>query len=113
MRLFKIIMVKIMSKNKIWIYVTVVLAVLLIAIPSTYKVVTKHNKRMLKNTTQKIIETAKDCYYNNSCINEEITLEELYEKTGLTEMYNPVTKKIYNKNSYVSVKENFKFIEVS
>lgn len=102
-----------MNRNKIWIYITVILVALFIAIPSTYKVVTKHNNRMLKNTTQKIIEAAKDCYYNNSCVNEEITLEELYEKTGLTEMHNPVTKKIYNKNSYVSVKEDFKFIEVS
>lgn len=102
-----------MSKNRVWIYSTVVIIALLIAVPSTYKVVTKHNERMLKNTLQKIVETAKDCYYNNSCVNEEITLEELYEKTGLTEMYNPVTKKIYNEKSYVSVKEDFKFIEVS
>lgn len=100
-----------MKKNKIWVYATVLLVCLMIAIPSTYKVVTKHNERMLKNTTQKIIEAAKDCYYNNSCINDEITLEELYEKTGLSGMYNPVTKKIYSEQSYVSVKEGFKFIE--
>lgn len=106
-------MVRIMGKNKLWIYFTIVVIVLLIAIPSTYKVITKHNERMLKNTTQKIIEAAKDCYYNNSCVNNEITLEELYEKTGLSIMNNPVTKKIYNEKSYVSVKENFRFVEVS
>lgn len=102
-----------MNRNKIWIYTTVILVILMIAIPSTYKVATKHNDRMLKNTTQKIVEAAKDCYYNNSCVEEEITLEELYEKTGLTEMYNPVSKKIYNPKSYVSVNEDFKFIEVN
>lgn len=101
-----------MSKNKIWIYMTSLIVVLLIGIPSTYKVIKKHNERMLKNTTQKIVEAAKDCYYNDSCVTEEITLEEIYEKTGLPEMYNPVTKKIYNEKSYVSVKEDFKFIEV-
>ncbi len=101
-----------MSKNKIWIYSTVIIIVLLIAIPSTYKVITKHNERMLENTTKKIVETAKDCYYNNSCIEEVITLAELYEKTGLTEMYNPVTKRIYNPKSYIDVKNEFQFIEI-
>lgn len=102
-----------MSRNKIWIYSTIILIILLIAVPSTYKVITKHNDRMLKNTTKRIIEAAKDCYYNSSCVNEKITLEELYEKTGLPEMNNPVTKKIYNEKSYVSVKEGFIFIEVN
>lgn len=101
-----------MSKNKLWIYSTCLILLLLIGIPSTYKVITKHNERMLKNTTQKIIEAAKNCYYNSSCVDTEITLKELYEKTGLSEMYNPVTKKIYNEKSYVNVKDNFKFIEV-
>lgn len=104
-------MEKTMTKNKIWVYATVLLVGLLIGVPSTYKVITKHNERMLKNTTQKIVEAAKDCYYNNSCVGDEITLEELYEKTGLAGMYNPVTKKIYSEQSYISVKENFKFIE--
>lgn len=102
-----------MGKNKLWIYFTCLSILLLIGIPSTYKVITQHNTRMLKYTTQKIIEAAKDCYYNNSCVGEEITLEEIYEKTGLVEMHNPVTKKIYNKKSYVSVKDNFQFIEIN
>ncbi len=101
-----------MERNKIIIYATALILVLLIAIPSTYKVVKKHNDRLLKNTIQKIEETAKDCYYNNSCVEERITLTELYEKTGLTTMSNPITKKIYNEESYVSVQDNFKFIEV-
>ncbi len=101
-----------MGKNRIWIYTTTLIVIVLIGVPSTYKVVKKHNERMLKNTVQKIIEKAKDCYYNNSCVEEKITLEELYEKTGLSEMNNPITKKIYNQESYVSVVEDFKFIEI-
>lgn len=100
-----------MNKNKIFIYGTILLIFFIIAVPSTYKVIKKHNERMLKNTTKRIIDAAKDCYYNNSCVNEEITLEELYEKTDLPLMSNPITKKIYNEKSYVSVKENFEFIE--
>lgn len=67
---------------------------------------------MLENTIKKIEETAKDCYYNNSCVEDRIPLSELYEKTGLTQQNNPITKKVYNESSYVSVKDNFLFIEV-
>ena len=103
-------MVKKMSKNKICIYATILIVIAIIAIPSTVKVVKKHNDRLLENTINKIIETAKDCYYNNSCVEENITLAELYEKTSLPLMNNPISKKIYNDQSYVSVSENFKFI---
>lgn len=98
-------------KNKIIIYATILIIILLIAIPSTYKVIQKHNDRLLKNTIQKITEKAKDCYYNKSCVEDQITLKELYDKTGLTPMSNPLTKKLYNETSYVSVKDNFTFIE--
>ncbi len=100
-----------MKKNKICIYITVLASFLMIALPTTYKVVKKHNERLLINTVETIVEAAKDCYYNDSCINDEITLEELYEKTSLTTMSNPITKKIYNPSSYVSVKDNFTFVE--
>lgn len=100
-----------MNKNRIIIYATLVLAILLIAVPSTIKVVEKHNERLLKNTIKKIEEAAKDCYYNDSCVEEYITLEELYEKTSLELLSNPITKKVYSVDSYVNVKENFKFIE--
>ncbi len=101
-----------MGKNRLCIYCTILIILIIIAVPSTYKVITRHNERMLKNTIQKIVESAKDCYYNDSCIEDKITLEELYEKTGLPIMNNPVTKKIYNEKSYVSVSEGFKFIEM-
>lgn len=98
--------------NKKWIYTTTLLLILLIAIPSTYKVIHRHNERMLRNVTKKIEETAKDCYYNNSCIEDKIPLGEIYEKTGLQTMSNPITKKVYSENSYVDVNNNFQFIEV-
>ena len=99
-------------KNKIFLYLTALLLFLLIAVPSTYKVIKKHHTRLLLNTIKRIEEAAKYCYYNDSCIEEQITLEELYEKTSLPRMNNPVTKEVYNEKSYVSVKENFKFYEI-
>lgn len=101
-----------MHKNKIIIYGTILIIILLISIPSTIKTVKKHNDRLESVVEKKIIETAQNCYYNDSCVNETITLAELYEKMNLEEMTNPITKQIYNENSYVDVKDNFKFVEI-
>ncbi len=101
-----------MEKNKICIYGTILIIIVMIAVPSTYKVIKRHQNRLLENTVQKIIESAKDCYYNNSCIEDHITLKELYEKTDLPVMNNPITKKIYNEESYVSVSDGFQFKEM-
>ncbi len=100
-----------MNKNKIIIYCTVLFLILLISVPSIVKTIKKHNERLMNVVTKKIVETAKNCYYNESCINNEITLKELYEKTDLEEMINPLTKKIYNEESYVIVSEEFRFVE--
>lgn len=104
-------MEKKMNKNKIIIYGTILFILLVIAIPSTYKVIKKHQDRLLRNTVQKIVETAKDCYYNASCVDDKITLEELYEKTDLERMSNPITKEVFHESSYVLVSENFKFYD--
>ena len=101
-----------MNRNKTIVYVTILILMAIISIPSTYKVIKKRNDRMLTNTTKKIIEAAKDCYYNESCVEDKITLKEIYEKTSLNTMSNPITKKIYNEDSYVDVESNFEFIEV-
>lgn len=101
-----------MTKNKIIFYLTLIAILLIIALPTTYKVIKKHQDRLLKITIKQIEETAKDCYYNSSCIENEITLKELYEKTDLPRMSNPITKMVYSESSYVSVNDNFKFYEV-
>ncbi len=100
-----------MNKNKIIIYVTLLLILLLISIPSVLKAINKHNDRLENVAIKKIIATAKKCYYNESCVDEKITLSELYEKMDLEEVINPITKSVYSPESYVSVKDNFKFTE--
>jgi len=100
-----------MNKNKIIFYVTIAIILLLIAIPSIIKTINTHNNRLIEATTKKIVEAAKNCYYNESCINDTITLQELYEKTDLKDLVNPITKKKYNTDSYVDVKNNFEFVE--
>lgn len=100
-----------MTKNKTLIYISLIIVFSAIIITTFLKVNQIHESRMLEVTTKKIVDTAKKCYYNNSCVNNQITLNELYDKMGLQLQTNPVTKKVYNENSYVVVNENFKFVE--
>jgi hypothetical protein len=100
-----------MNKNKTIIYVTIIVVILLIGIPSTIKVINNHNEKLKRVVINEIVRYAKDCYYNESCIDDKITLEELYDKTDLEEQINPVTKMKYNVDSYVLVSEDFKFVD--
>lgn len=100
-----------MNKNKIILYITLLLLVFMITVPSILKTIDKHNRRLEEVAEKEIIEAAKDCYYNESCVGDTILLSELYEKTDLKEMINPISKKVYNSESYVDVKNNFTFIE--
>lgn len=100
-----------MNKNKIILYITLLLLVFMITVPSILKTIDKHNRRLEEVAEKEIIEAAKDCYYNESCVGDTIKLSELYEKTDLKEMINPISKKVYNLESYVDVKNNFTFIE--
>jgi hypothetical protein len=100
-----------MNKNKVILYVTIIILVFLISIPTTIKVMNKHNEYLTSVVVEEIVWAAKDCYYNESCVDDEITLKELYEKTSLEEQTNPVTKKKYNETSFVLVSDNFKFVE--
>ena len=71
-----------MTKNKIIIYTSLLIIVSVVLITSGIKVSKIHDNRLLEVTTNKIVDTAKKCYYNNSCIDDKITLNELYEKMG-------------------------------
>ncbi len=102
-----------MSKNKIISYVSILIIVLAVFTTTALKVYKMHNERLLEVTTKAIIDSAKKCYYNNSCVNNRITLNELYDKMGLSTQTNPITKKVYNDQSYVDVKNNFQFNEIN
>ena len=105
-------MEKKMSKNRIILYITILLIILIISVPSAIKTINRHNERLIGVAIGEIVEKAKNCYYNESCVGDRITLAELYEKTDLVELTNPITKKIYNPESYVDVNDNFNFIEI-
>ena len=99
-----------MNINRVVTISSVIIILLLIVVPTTYKVVKNHYNHLYQVVESKIIETAKNCYFDDMC-DEHITLNELYDLKLLDKVSDPVSKEYYNPNSYVEVKDNnFKFI---
>ena len=106
-------MEKDMNTNKITIIGTIIAIILIISIPTIYKVVKDHNEHLYLVVEEKIIEGAKKCFYDNVCTNNEITLKELYDNKYLSQISDPVTKEYYNEKSYVKRNDkSFQFVRV-
>ena len=99
--------------NKICITVTIIIIITLVIGVTTYKVVDKHNDRLMEVEEKYIIETAKKCLNEKKCSGSKITLQTLYDLEFLDMQANPVTKEYYNPESYVEIKDaNYTFIVV-
>ena len=111
MNLLKIIMVKVMNTNKITLIFSTIIILLIISIPTIYKVVKVHNNNKYQVVEDKIIEAAKKCYYEEKCIENKIYLKDLYKFNYLEKISNPISKEYYNELSYVlRENNNFEFI---
>ena len=92
---------------------SIIIIILIIAIPTTYKVIKNHNQNLYKVVEDKIVEKAKKCYYDKKCLEDKITLKELYKNKYLDKVSDPISKEYYNENSYVEIKNNkYKFVVV-
>ena len=104
MNLLKIIMEKSMNK---WIISTTIIIIfgLIIGVTS-FKVVNKHNDKLLLVEEKYIIEKAKECKMEKKCNNDNITLKQLYDLKYLEKQVNPVSKEYYSLDAYVTLKNN-------
>ena len=104
MNLLKIIMEKSMNK---WIISTTIIIIfgLIIGVTS-FKVVNKHNDKLLLVEEKYIIEKAKECKMEKKCNNDNITLKELYDLKYLEKQVNPVSKEYYSLDAYVTLRNN-------
>ena len=104
MNLLKIIMEKSMNK---WIISTTIIIIfgLIIGVTS-FKVVNKHNDKLLLVEEKYIIEKAKKCKMEKKCNNDNITLKELYDLKYLEKQVNPVSKEYYSLDAYVTLRNN-------
>ena len=101
-----------MNTNKTIVIGTIIVIIVIIGIPTTYKVIKNHQNNLIKSTESKIVEAAKKCYFEENCSEQKIYLKDLYSLEYLEKISNPITKEYYNENSYVERKDNnFKFFE--
>ena len=90
-------------KNKDIIFTTIIIIAALISIDTILKVNKNHENNLLLVTEKKITEAAEKCFMESKCPdNSKITLQNLYDNGYLTEVANPISKEVYNSNSYVS-----------
>ena len=93
-----------MSINKISLNILVIALILIIGIPSIYKVVKHHQNAIYEVNKKLAIEKAQDCYYKKDCLNKKITLKELYDKKYIeNRLVDPKTKEEYSEDSYVLI----------
>lgn len=97
-----------MNTNKITIIGSIIVILLIITIPTVYKVIKYHNDNLYQVVEGKVLEAAKKCYYEEKCVNEKILLKELYDLNYLESVSDPITKEYYNEESYV-LRENTSF----
>ncbi len=80
---------------------------LILFIPTTYKVIKDHQNKLYAVVEKEIIEAAKNCWNKGVCEKDEITLKELYDLKYLKKQVDPITKKVYDYNSKI-IKKNEK-----
>lgn len=96
-----------MNISKITIYVTIFLVVMIIGVPTFYKVIKNNNKKISLVTEKKIIEKAYECIYDGKCTSNKVYLKELYDNKYLREtLSDPVSKTIYSEDSFVLINKN-------
>jgi len=102
-----------MNTNKIIIIGTIIAILIILGIPTIYKVIKNHQDNLYQVVEEKIINSAKKCYYEEKCVESKILLKQLYELKYLEKVSNPISKEYYNEKSYVKIKDNtFKFVVV-
>lgn len=102
-----------MNSNSVVISVTIIACLLIIGVPTFYKVVESNHDKLYTVTNKEIIEAAEKCYYEKACDSKTVTLNELYEKGYLKEeIIDPVSKVVYSKESYVTISKKSTFTQV-
>ena len=100
-----VISMKNMNKKYI-IFVAIAILFVVIAIPTTYKIIKNYNKKSYLVVEKKITEAAKKCFNEEKCQGDKTTLKELYDNKYLDTVVNPVTKKMYDESLEIKKSEN-------
>ena len=93
-----------MNTNKLFFNIMLIAIVLIIGVPTVYKIIKEHQDVKYIVNEKQIIQAAENCYFKKDCSLNQITLKELYEKEYLKDkIIDPKTKEEYNELSYVII----------
>lgn len=93
-----------MNINKFILSISVIACLILIGVPTGYKVLKSSNSKKEKVSEQYIIEQAEKCFYDDVCKSDRITLKELYDNKYITKkQINPISKEYYSEDCYVII----------
>lgn len=97
----------IVKKNKLILLLTVIGALLIIALPTIFKIYQGYESRSYEVAARIILESASDCYRDGVCTKEQMTIGDL-KKTGYLkeDVINPRTKTYFDE-SLILVERNF------
>ena len=100
-----------MNKKYI-IFAFIALGLLIIAIPTTYKIIKNYNNKSYLVVEKKITEAARKCFNEEKCSGDKTTLKQLYDNGYLETVINPVTNKIYDDNLEIKKSEDGYIVNV-
>ena len=96
-----------MNKNKTIILFTVLVAILFITVPTIWNIYQNHSNRLYEVATKKILESAENCFYDDVCKGNQITIGALKKNGYLTsDVVNPKTRTYFD-DSLTLIHENF------
>ena len=94
-----------MNKNKIIAILTVIAAILIVALPTLFKIYWGYEERTFLVASNKVLESASDCYRASDC-HGEVTIKELRSKGYLVEpVINPRTKTYFDESIVLVAKD--------
>lgn len=91
-------------KKKYIIFLTIIAILLIVSIPTLYKVIKNYHNKLYTVVEKEITEAAIRCWNKQDCNKDTILLKDLYELDYLEKQINPVTKKVYDYNSTITKK---------
>ena len=94
-----------MISNKKWIILTMIILVISFGSYITYRVIKDYRYKVYLVAEKRILEAAKKCIDENKCKEFPVLLRDLYENQYLKEESNPLTKEVYNYDSYIDNKD--------
>lgn len=91
--------------NKHLILLTGLASLLIVLIPTIYKVVKDYQTKLISVVEKEITEAALNCWNEDKCTDDEITLDDLYQLKYLDKQINPINKKVYDGSSKIIKKD--------